>query len=159
MKEESGFTLVEVLSALVIMCLVVSVALQLLAWQAIVTSRAQANIETDQGLRIASMVIEKEIRLAKSTSLASEGNLLVVRTNNQRVKLYVADKDYNGILDLYQETDGVPTPVASCVEKVDYVEAGPGRWDVSMIARQKGVENRCMFTVNQRVKSSAVEPR
>ncbi len=150
-KSERGFTLAEVLAALAIMGMVISLAAQTMIWESRINTRGQMQIETHQAVRASMTVIEREIRQAKSVSLLSPGKLHITRSNNQTVYLYVDDKDFNGIRDLYMETDGIPNPVASYVEEVDFLQQAPGKWEVLIVARQGGVENRWQLTVKQRV--------
>ncbi len=147
---EKGFTLIEVLAALVLMGLVVSIAAQTLTLQTRIFARGNSQIETQQSARAAAGLLDREIRQAKTVALTGPGILKVTRSNNQSVYFYVADKDYNGVKDLYQETDGVPNPVASYVEQVDFADMGAGRWDVVITARQNGVENQWKLTIKRR---------
>ena len=149
-QSEKGFSLIEVLAALVIMGLVISVAAQTLTLQTKTAARGRSRIETQQAARTAATLLDREIRQAKTLSLAGPGVLKVTRSNNQTVFFYVADKDYNGVKDLYQETDGIANPAASYVEQLDFVDMGSGRWDVMITARQNGVENQWKLAVKQR---------
>ena len=149
-QSAKGFTLIEVLAALVIMGLVISTAAQTLTLQTKIAARGSSQIETQQAARAAATLLDREIRQAKTVVLAGPGVLKVTRSNNQAVYFYVADKDYNGVKDLYQETDGIPNPVSSYVEQVDFADMGSGRWGVTITARQNGVENQWKLEIKQR---------
>lgn len=150
-RDEAGFTLIEVLAALAIMGIVVTLAVDALGWQTKLTKQYQARIETQQALRASMLVVEKEIRQAKSLNLLNQGEISIVRSNNQVVKFYVADKDFNGIKDLYMETDSIPNPVASNIEELAFNDKGLGKWEIHMVARQGGVEQKWVLTIRQRV--------
>lgn len=149
-RKEKGFTLIEVLAALLIMGLVVGTAAQTLTWQAKIAAQGNREIETHHASRTAMSFMEREVRQARVVTLHKPGVLKIIRHNNQMVYFYVADKDGNGIKDLYLETDGVPNPVVSFVEEVSFVEKSRGEWEISVTARQDGVENSWTVTVKQR---------
>jgi len=150
LAREKGFSLIEVLAGLAIMGLILGTAAQTLTWQSRIAVKGKLQIETSQAARTALSLIEKEVRQARSISSPRPGTLSITRTNNQIVGFYVDDKDFNGVKDLYQETDGVPTPAVSFIEEVSYLELNPGQWEITVLAREGGVENQCSLTVKRR---------
>ncbi len=149
-ERDAGFTLVEVLAALVIMGLAVTLAANILNWQVRLAKHQGEEIETQQAVKTAMLYLEREIRCAQSVSLPAGGVLKIVRNNGQNLLFYVDDKDNNAIKDLYREIDGVATPLVSRVVEVRFVEQLPGTWEISLLAQQGGEEYRCQFVARKR---------
>jgi prepilin-type N-terminal cleavage/methylation domain-containing protein len=150
MNKQAGFTLVEVLAALVIMGMALSLAGNTLIWQLKLSKKGSEKIETQQALKTAMLYIEREIRTAKSVSLQSQGSIKIIRNTGQTLMFYVDDKDNNGMQDIYQQIDGTPTPLVSYVIEVRFAEQSPGCWEIFLKAKQGEGESQCSFVVKKR---------
>lgn len=147
---ERGFTLIEMLSALVIMGIVFSMAVQVMSTQSRVYAGDVRRVETEQAARTAMNFIEREIRQAKAVTSLQPGVLLITRNNNDQIKFFVADKDYNGIKDLYLQKNGTSNPVVSYIEDVSFHEQQRGTWQVVVSARQGEVVDKWQLIIRQR---------
>ncbi|HEX3014936.1 MAG TPA: prepilin-type N-terminal cleavage/methylation domain-containing protein [Desulfobacteria bacterium] len=148
--KQKGFTLVEVLAAMTIMLIVVGSAVQMLGWQTRLMTQTRRQVDTLQSVRAAGTLIEREIRAAKSVSAPNPGTLQIVQNDDEIVYFYVADKDYNGVKDVYRETKNVPAPIASFIDNVNFSQVSAGEWEVTIFANENGVENTWQMIVAKR---------
>ncbi|MDA8441201.1 MAG: type II secretion system protein [Peptococcaceae bacterium] len=150
-RREGGFSLVEVLAAIAIFGLVLNLAAQTMLWHERTAVREYQQLETQQALRVAAMLLEREVRLAKAVAIDTSGVLTVTTPNNKQVKYYVADKDYNGIKDLYAETNGIPSPVASYIDTAQFIALRQNVWQINLKATDGEVSDAWKLIVQTRV--------
>ncbi|MGC7873511.1 PilW family protein [Desulfosporosinus sp. SYSU MS00001] len=138
MKNKDGFTLLEVLSGLLIAGIVLISALNLLAgmWKEARTLKGQ--LEVQYALLTAARTVGDEIRRAKSVQWVKETcelklipSIIEEENPSQIVDSYfVADLDGDGIRDLYWKHMGVSQPIASFLTGWESVEVEPGLWEI-----------------------------
>ncbi len=137
--ENKGFTLLEVLFALLISCslLVISLCLLTDQWRAIKEMKDRQEIQ--YSLLTAGETVSTAIRSAQTVKSPKPGVLEVLpwsEAGYYKADLYyIADKDYDGIPDLYCEHLNVPNPVASRITALQCTEVEPSLWQVTLQAR------------------------
>ncbi|WP_242966807.1 prepilin-type N-terminal cleavage/methylation domain-containing protein [Desulfosporosinus sp. FKA] len=162
MKKEDGFTLLEVLSGLLIAGIILITALNLLEgmWKGSRTLKGQ--LEAQYALMTAGRTVSDEIRRAKTVQWDEDACELKVlppieEENPSQIadSYFVADLDYDGIKDLYWKHMGVPQPIASFMTGWESVEVEPGLWEIilKVTVDKQSVTSRQV--IRQRVYPSA----
>lgn len=135
----SGFTLWEVLLALALSGLLLSLSLRLINEQWRIGRELKAQLEVQYAVLVAGQEVSKAIQSAYSVEWVSPGTLRVspwTETGSGTLDLYyLADKDRDGISDLYREHLNVPNPIVSHVTGFSCMEVEPGLWQISLQAR------------------------
>lgn len=135
--DQSAFTLMEVLFALIISGIFLSLALRLLTtqWRSAIETKRQ--MELQYCVMVGGRTVVDAIRSAKRVEM-NDGVLKVEAWDAKGViykdSYYIADKDYDGIKDLYCEHENVPNPVVSRINNFSCEEAEPGLWYVRLQA-------------------------
>ena len=137
--ENKGFTLLEVLFALLISCSLLVLSLRLLTDQWRAAKEIKDRQEIQYALLTAGETVSTAIRSAQTIQFTTPGVLQILPwpdAGDFTTDLYyIADKDYDGIPDLYCEHLGVPNPVASRITALQCTEVEPGLWQVTFQAR------------------------
>ena len=160
MRREDGFTLLEVLTALLIAGIFLISALNLLTelWKG--TRALTSQLEAQYALMTAGKTVVDEIRRAKTVLWVQETCELkimpIIDEDNPEPTVdsyFIADLDYDGIQDLYWQHRGVVQPIASYLTSWECLEVGPGLWEISLKARVGGRNGTWQSAVRQRVYS------
>ncbi|MHB1653763.1 MAG: prepilin-type N-terminal cleavage/methylation domain-containing protein [Desulfitobacteriaceae bacterium] len=137
-----GFTLLEVLLALVISGVFLTLSLRLLTDQWRGSLEAKRHLELQYSVLSGGRVVVDAVRTAKSVVRIGPGVLKVVSWADNGTLYtdlyYIGDKDYDGIKDLYCEHLNVPNPVATRVTGFVCEEEEPGLWRISLEANWGG---------------------
>lgn len=150
---QRGFSLLEVLLALSISGVLLASALTLITgvWRSYPEDKHR--LELRYSLLAAGRMVADAIRTAKTVELQSKGRIKVVYWDNYGQLTtdyyYVADKDYDGITDLYRE-HVVPNPVASWISDFACDEVEPGLWRIKLEAAWGGQTQSWQVTVRRR---------
>jgi len=138
-RDNSGFTLWEVLLALVLAGIMLSLALRLMTEQWRISRELKAQLEVQYAVLVAGQEVSKAIRSADTVEWAAPAVLRVLPWPDSETptvdSYYVADKDRDGVSDLYREHLKVPNPMASYITVFNCTEVEPGLWQVSIKAR------------------------
>ncbi|HWQ89274.1 MAG TPA: type II secretion system protein [Desulfitobacteriaceae bacterium] len=133
-----GFTLLEVLTALVISCSILVLALGLLSdqWQG--SREIEDRQEIQYALLNAGESISAAVRSAQAVHCIAPGALAITpwpeAGYTQADLYYIDDKDHDGITDLYCEHLNVPNPVASRITALICTEVEPDLWQITFRA-------------------------
>lgn len=152
-ERKSGFTLLEVLLALVIGGIFLSLALRLMTEQWRGSLEIKRRLELQYSVLTAGRVVVDAVRSAKSVEL-NKGTIKIGAWDDNGVvytdQYYIADKDYDGIKDLYCEHQNVPNPVASRITSFSCEEAEPGLWQIKLEATWGEQKTSWETTVHRR---------
>ncbi len=134
-----GFTLLEVLLALLITCSLLTLSLRLLADQWRAAKEIKDRQEIQYALLTAGETVSTAIRSAQKIQWISPGVLKIIPWSESidypKVSYYIADKDNDGILDLYREHSSAdPYPIVSRITALQCMEVEPGLWQVTFQA-------------------------
>lgn len=158
LTKESGFTLLEVILALFISGIFLSLALRLLMDQWRGAPRLKNHLEAQYAVMTAGQTVSNVIRSAQTVEWINEtGTLKVLPLPSDEnllptVDLYsVSDKDHDGINDLYWTHKGIPEPMASFMTRWTCTEVEPGLWEVFLEARVEGQKVTWRSIIRQRI--------
>lgn len=138
-NRERGFSLLEVLLCLVVSGVMAGLILKLYAEQYRLSSEVLVRAELRYSLLKAGQVLTKAVREGDSVEWVNDSVLVVRhRQSGQPVTdyFYLADKDFDGIIDLYRERLGVPNPVAGRLSAMSCCQVGNGLWEIRLSAVQ-----------------------
>jgi len=134
-----GFTLWEVLLALVLTGIVLSLTLRLISAEWRVSREVKNQLEVQYASLVAGQAVTSAIRSAQTVEWAAPAVLRILpwpESGTFTTDLYyVADKDRDGIADLYREHLNVPGPLASYITGFSCTEVEPGLWQVFIQAQ------------------------
>jgi prepilin-type N-terminal cleavage/methylation domain-containing protein len=134
-----GFTLMEVLVALLISCSILILSLRLLTDQWQRSQETKAWQEIQYGLLIAGETVSNAIRSAQTVQCTAPGVLKILPWPEagftQADLFYIDDKDHDGVTDLYCEHLNVPSPVASRITNLQCTEVEPDLWQITFQAK------------------------
>ncbi|MDR3289319.1 MAG: type II secretion system GspH family protein [Peptococcaceae bacterium] len=154
MKRDKGFTLLEVLAALMISGILFSVAARILVQQWRQAGGLKDRLEINYSMCVAEKAVEDAIRSARSVQWA--GNRLEIvpwkGANPGTDAYYLADKDGDGVKDIYCEHSGVPNPLASYLTEFSCMEVKSGFWRISLRADKGGQTAQWENLMRQRVR-------
>ncbi|AFV01451.1 hypothetical protein UNSWDHB_2139 [Dehalobacter sp. UNSWDHB] len=154
-QNDKGFTLLEVLVSLVITGIIAAMVFQLYISQ----YRMAKGLMADADLSFAAVRAGQVLTAAVSTaeSVAWAGKVLRINCLEDGKIItdsyYLADKDFNGVLDLYREHLGVPIPVVSRICEFHCTGVREGLWQISLTAAQ--AERAVYWQRTVRVRSSS----
>ena len=138
-RVDGGFTLLETLAALLISGIFLSFSLHLFTglWRGQLEEKR--HLEVQYSVMNSGRFVADAIRCAERVEF-SEGVLTVVSWDELHGSLgtdryYIADKDWDGIKDLYREHYGEPDPVASRISGFACREVAARVWKVELTAR------------------------
>jgi len=142
-KNDSGITLLEVLISLVIIGVIASAVLTFYLSQYRLNQNIISEMELDYSLARAGQVLATAIRCAEDIRWDGKRLEVTYCYNDEKITdiFYLADKDKNGIQDLYREHLAVPNPVASGLTVFDVKEIKRGLWQLCLEA-EDGKNNR-----------------
>ncbi|RNC29287.1 MAG: hypothetical protein AWM53_00640 [Candidatus Dichloromethanomonas elyunquensis] len=146
-------TLLEILLSLVITGIIVPIILALYINQSRVIKDIAYKEEMDFTLLRAGQVLTSAVQDGEKVEWTGQ-KLMVSHQQDGRMIVdifYLADKDLDGILDLYRERLNVPNPVASGLKEFTCVEIGEGLWKINLRANQQGKEVSWERKVRQRI--------
>jgi prepilin-type N-terminal cleavage/methylation domain-containing protein len=133
-----GFTLLEVLAALVISCSILTLALGLLSDQWRGSREIKDRQEIEYALLNAGETVSVAVRTAQAVRCIAPGVLAITpwpeAGYTQADLYYIDDKDHNGITDLYCEHLNVPNPVTSRITALICTEVEPDLWQITFQA-------------------------
>ncbi|RJE48367.1 MULTISPECIES: prepilin-type N-terminal cleavage/methylation domain-containing protein [unclassified Dehalobacter] len=137
-QNDKGFTLLEVLVSLVITGIVAAMVLQLYISQYRMAKELMADADLSFAAVRAGQVVTAAVSTAESVVWTGKVLRISYLENGKAVtdSYYLADKDFNGVPDLYREHLGVPNPVASKICEFQCTGVMDGLWQISLTAAQ-----------------------
>lgn len=151
-KRDEGLTLLEVLLSIVMAGLVVCMVLNLYIQNYRLAEDLQVKTELDYALLRAGQVLTAAVEAGEKVEWT--GSVLQVtdiQDNDTIVDLYyLADKDADGIVDLYREHLSVPNPVVSGLAELNCIEIDEKLWEITIRAERRGRECVWERTVRQK---------
>jgi len=140
-----GFTLLEVLFALVISGILLMISLRLITDQWRVARQLKNHLEAQYSVMTAGKVVSDAIRMAKTVEWVEGSEVLKVLPMPDDANLVptldsylINDLDRDGTKDLYWRHLNVPQPLASYISIWKCAEVEPGLWEVSLEANVDG---------------------
>ena len=150
-----GFTLLEVLLALLISSILLSLCLRLLTDQWRGAQEIKDRLEIQYALLTSGETVSNAIRSAQTIQWTNPGVLKILPwpdTGYYTYDLYyIADKEHDGIPDLYCEHQNVPNPVASRITALICTEVEPGLWQVTVQASLNRQQATWQSLIRQRI--------
>ncbi|MDR3541834.1 MAG: prepilin-type N-terminal cleavage/methylation domain-containing protein [Desulfosporosinus sp.] len=159
-NSEHGFTLLEVLIALLISCIFLMTALRFFTDQWRGAGTLKNHLEAHYAVMTAGKTVTDVIRMAKTVEWANSGILKVLpmpEAGNPSPTLdtyYMGDLDLDGTNDLYWKHLGAPEPLASYITRWECTEVEPGLWQVFLQANVNGQVVTWQSVIRQRVHSA-----
>lgn len=142
---ERGFTLLEVLFALLISGIFLMTALRFLTDQWRGAHTLKNHLEAHYAVMTAGKTVSDEIRRAKTVEWVKDTAVLKVLPMPDEANLvptldsyFIDDLDRDGTKDLYWKHLSVAQPVASYISRWECKEGEPGLWDVFLEANVDG---------------------
>lgn len=131
---DSGFTLTEVILALLITGILLAVSLRFFSEQWRSGQALRERMEAHYAVMNAGRTVLDAIREAESVQWAPTGTLTVspggqVSYSDQ---YYIADKDYDGVKDLYRFHKGAHNPVVSGIIDWTCSKGDSGLWTITL---------------------------
>lgn len=163
---KGGFTLLEVLFALLISAIFLVLALRFLIDQWRGASSLKNRLEAHYAVMTAGKTVTDEIRRAQSVEWAYDSGVLKIlpmppdnyqpspRLDKDYDKYYIGDLDHDGIKDLYWVHLEVAEPLASFMTRLECTEVEPGLWEVYLEANVNGQAAAWHSIILQRASSS-----
>jgi len=150
-KNDFGVTLIEVLISLVIIGVIASVVLSFYLGQYRLNQNIISETELDYSLVRAGQVLAAAIRSAEGIRWDGKNLEITYCYNGEKITdiFYLADKDKNGIQDLYREHLTVPNPVASGLTVFKVKELKKGFWQISLEAEDSKKKRKGTRKVRQ----------
>lgn len=147
--EEKGITLLEILLALVIGGIMVSLMLRLYIDQYRLASEVMSKAESRFAVYRAGQVLTSAISKAEKV-IWVDGTVLKVEylRGDELITDYyfVDDKDSDGHADLYRKHLGVSNPIVTGISVMNIGECGEGLWEIRL---ESGQENQASFWENK----------
>lgn len=135
---ESGFALTEVIVALLITGILLTIALRFFTEQWRISQVLKDRNEAHYTVMNAGQMVLYAIREGKSVEWDASKEILTVLPSNQESnsdQYFIADKDHDGINDLYRNHQGVPNPVVSGMLNWNCTKGENGLWTVTIKAK------------------------
>lgn len=135
--KDCGFALTEVLVTLVVTGIILAFSLRLFTDQWRVTREVKDRMEAHFTVLNAGRTVIDNIREAQTVEWDNKGVLHILSWNQGATQdsFYIADKDNDGIKDLYFEHMRVPNPVASQMMSWNCTKGEGGMWTVTLQAQ------------------------
>ncbi|MHB8124041.1 MAG: PulJ/GspJ family protein [Desulfitobacteriaceae bacterium] len=142
-SETQGFTLLEVLFALLISCSLLIVSLRLLTDQWRGSKEIKDRQEIQYALLTAGETVSTAIRSAQTIQSTKPGVLEILPWSETGIikpdVYYVDDKEHDGITDLYRDRYSYPKyypyPVVSRITALQCTEVEPDLWQITFQAK------------------------
>ncbi|HHV63646.1 MAG TPA: prepilin-type cleavage/methylation domain-containing protein [Peptococcaceae bacterium] len=134
--KDFGLTLLEVLLSLVLTGVIAGIVLLFFINHYQLANELKLKSEREYALLRAGQVLASAVQGAERITWNNGVLTVSYRQEEQMIedKYYLADKDWNGILDLYREHLTVPNPVASGLNAFNCFELQKGLWRISLQA-------------------------
>ncbi|NLO98396.1 MAG: prepilin-type N-terminal cleavage/methylation domain-containing protein [Peptococcaceae bacterium] len=133
---DRGLTLLEILLSLLILGVIAGIILHTFIGQYRLVRHVSLRSEINYSLLRAGVVLTSAVNLGQK--VVWQNNALIVTYWKGRYKYtdsyYLADKNFDGKIDLYCEHLGVPNPVVTGLTGFYCQEVGPGLWKISLEA-------------------------
>ena len=142
--QEHGLTLLEVVASLMIFSIILITGLRLLHYFQEKKDDLKKYAELEYSLTVGGQAVTKAIRQSQQVEWLTNDRLRVkpgpvnpgqIISNQERDLYYIADKDSDGIPDLYCEHFSVANPIASRVSSLKCSEVEEGLWQVKLTGR------------------------
>ncbi|KUO78654.1 MAG: prepilin cleavage protein [Desulfosporosinus sp. BRH_c37] len=160
MRSNRGFTLLEVIFALLISGVFLIVAMRLLTDQWRGSIALKNHLEAHYAVLTAGKTVTEAVRKAKTVEWVQDSGLLKVLPMPDDVNptptpdsYFISDLDMDGTKDLYWKHLGVSEPLASFITLWECTEVEPGLWEVFMQAKLNGQNVTWRSVTRQRVHS------
>lgn len=152
-KSEIGITLLEVMLSLVITGIIVSIVLTIYISQYRLNLDVAEGSERDYSLLRAGQVIGTAIMTSEKVVWTGKELYVTYHQEGKVIKdsYYLADKDHDGINDLYREHLAVPNPVVSGLTVFNCLEVNKGLWLISISAVNHENKSTWERKVRQRI--------
>ena len=161
---EHGFTLLEVLLALLIMSILLMTSMRLLTDQWWEAKALKNHLEAHYSVLTAGKTVSDAVRMAKTVEWVNESGNLKLKVlpmpddSNPKPTLdsyFIYDADEDGTKDLYWEHLKVKQPLASYIAQWECTEVEPGLWEVFLEANANGQSAKWRSLTRQRVRPQA----
>jgi prepilin-type N-terminal cleavage/methylation domain-containing protein len=152
-KNDAGMTLLEVLVSLVIIGIIIEMVLPFWLEQIHLAEAVAVKTEQDFMFLRAGQVLTSAVREGEVVTWTND-RLCVTHHDKQQIVVdsyYLADKDLDGIQDLYRERLGVPNPVASGLKKFTCAQIEGNLWLITLKAGQGAKEVSWERKIRQRI--------
>lgn len=151
--KDLGLTLMEVLLSLVITGIMVSVILTLYIKQYRLASQFMLKTELNYALLRAGQVLTSAVKAGEKVEWSGQVLRISYHQGDKRFvdTFYLADKDSNGIVDLYRVHQAVPNPVASGLTEFSCNEIQKGLWGINLRAGEGEKEISWERKVRQKI--------
>lgn len=133
-SDDRGFTLVEVLFALFISALLLTVVLRFFHGEWNTSQVIKDKMEAHYAVTNAGRLVSDAIREAKSVQWANRGKWTLTVTPSGETysdQYYLDDKDYDGVKDLYRYHKGAHNPVVSGIVDWNCSQGESGLWTIT----------------------------
>lgn len=157
---ERGFTLIEVLFALLISSILLMTAMRLFTDQWRGASTLKNHLEAHYSAMTAGKTVSDSIRMAQTVEWVKETAALKVLPMPDEANLvptldyyYIEDLDRDGTKDLYWKHLLISQPLASYISRWECSEVEPGLWNVFLEASVDGQIVTWRNVIRQRVHS------
>lgn len=157
---ERGFTLLEVLFALIISGVLLMTSMRLLTYQWRGARALKNHLEAHYSVMTTGRTVSDAIRMAKTVEWVKDSGVLRVlpmpddANPAPTLDLYfVDDLDRDGTKDLYWRYLGVSQPLASYISKWECTEVEPGLWEVFLEASVDGQSTTWRGVISRRTYS------
>jgi hypothetical protein len=152
-RPEDGMTLLEVLLSLVMTGIIIGMVLTLYMNHYRLIKELMIESEMDYSLFRGGQVLAATVSAGQEVEWKDE-ILCVTRIQDEKPVVdlfYLADKDNNGVQDLYREHLSVPNPIASGLTDLKCVEIDKGLWEIRLEARLGDIKINWKRSVRQRL--------
>jgi prepilin-type N-terminal cleavage/methylation domain-containing protein len=134
-RKEAGFTLTEVMAALLITGIILAVSLRFFTEQWRSNQALKDKLEVHYAVMNAGRMVLDAIREAESVQWANTTKMLAISPGDEDSytdQYYIADKDYDGVKDLYRLHKGAHNPVVSGLIDWNCVKGETGLWTITI---------------------------
>lgn len=152
-KTDRGLTLLEVLISFVLIASIAGLVLNFYVSQYRFTREVMVQAEWDYALLRAGQVVSSAVRVSEEVNWSGKQLRVTYRLDGKIYNdvYYLADKDHDGIQDLYREHLSVPNPVVSRLTSFNCIEIRKGLWKITLSSGEGEREVLWERTVHQKV--------